>query len=461
MAENKDTIRSILIKRLFGQYTYTLPGHGSFSDAAILYGDNGAGKSTILKLVFHLLSSANNRGHRTALTEVPYQLLEVTLNSGVTLTASRTGSSISGSKIYLTIRQKDNLVAEWYYDSDRPSHSIDAARYHYLVERQVRGLEIKGFSPENEESLEDGQTNYIQAISRLAPNMFYLSADRRLESDTLKEGSEETEGRFLLHLDEHRKVDDVIARSRETALTNALNKGAAWIRQKAFQGANLGSTNVHSVYTNVIKHITTARSPNEIERKPIDSNELRARLNEIAITTENLAKYELTIPVDLREFRKSLSSGPPSRRELVAGVLSPYAESLEGRIRALLPLFDIVNRFVTTINAFFSNKFISFTLSKGFEITNSIGEKLEPRMLSSGEQQLLLLFCNTLTGRDKPSVFIIDEPEISLNVKWQRILVQSLLRVTEGALIQFIFASHSIEMISQHSKRVVHLNQAQ
>jgi len=75
--------------------------------------------------------------------------------------------------------------------------------------------------------------------------------------------------------------------------------------------------------------------------------------------------------------------------------------------------------------------------------------------LSSGEQQLLLLFCNTLVSRARPSIFIIDEPEISLNVKWQRKLVQNLLDVSQGGNTQFIFASHSIELLTQHRDKVV------
>ncbi|HAV1455310.1 TPA: ATP-binding protein, partial [Enterobacter hormaechei subsp. steigerwaltii] len=54
-------------------------------------------------------------------------------------------------------------------------------------------------------------------------------------------------------------------------------------------------------------------------------------------------------------------------------------------------------------------------------------------------------------------IFMIDEPEISLNIKWQRIIINSLLDITDGANIQFIFASHSLEIISQHRHRVVKL----
>ncbi|HBQ5356609.1 TPA: ATP-binding protein, partial [Klebsiella pneumoniae] len=92
-----------------------------------------------------------------------------------------------------------------------------------------------------------------------------------------------------------------------------------------------------------------------------------------------------------------------------------------------------------------------------FYIKNRFEEKLSASQLSSGEQQLLLLFCNVLVARDKPSLFIIDEPEISLNIKWQRKLIQYLLDITKDTSIQFMFASHSLEIISQHRSRVVKL----
>ena len=40
--------------------------------------------------------------------------------------------------------------------------------------------------------------------------------------------------------------------------------------------------------------------------------------------------------------------------------------------------------------------------------------------LSSGEQQLLFMLCAVALMRDNDSLVLIDEPEISLNIKWQR-----------------------------------------
>jgi AAA15 family ATPase/GTPase len=49
-------ISAVVIKKLFGLYDYTLPGDNIFANIAVLYGENGVGKSTILRMVFHLLS---------------------------------------------------------------------------------------------------------------------------------------------------------------------------------------------------------------------------------------------------------------------------------------------------------------------------------------------------------------------------------------------------------------------
>src|SRR5689334_4130940 len=71
-------ITRVTLKGLFGQYDYDLPnapGIEALRDVVILYGDNGCGKTTLLKLIFHLLSPANNRSHRTSLYQIPFHAL--------------------------------------------------------------------------------------------------------------------------------------------------------------------------------------------------------------------------------------------------------------------------------------------------------------------------------------------------------------------------------------------------
>lgn len=78
-------------------------------------------------------------------------------------------------------------------------------------------------------------------------------------------------------------------------------------------------------------------------------------------------------------------------------------------------------------------------------------------MLSSGERQLILLFCYVISASEETAIFIIDEPEISLNVIWQRKLGNTLLEFAKGRNVQFILATHSIELLTGHKENVCKL----
>ena len=72
-AKRKPTffIKRIHVAKLFGLYTYDLSVADStktnLSRLLILYGDNGSGKTTILKLLFNLLGFEQGRGQKTFL----------------------------------------------------------------------------------------------------------------------------------------------------------------------------------------------------------------------------------------------------------------------------------------------------------------------------------------------------------------------------------------------------------
>ncbi len=135
----------------------------------------------------------------------------------------------------------------------------------------------------------------------------------------------------------------------------------------------------------------------------------------------------------------------------------PYLDSFEAKLDALDKIYTSLKIFVDTINSFMVDKMIVFNMGRGFKIYSRNKEELSPAMLSSGERHLLLLFCNAIITLKAQSIFIIDEPEISLNIKWQRKLISSLLNLTRNNPIQYIFASHSLEILSQHLDKVVKL----
>jgi ABC-type molybdenum transport system ATPase subunit/photorepair protein PhrA len=149
---------------------------------------------------------------------------------------------------------------------------------------------------------------------------------------------------------------------------------------------------------------------------------------------------------------------PPQKREIMYSVISPYVGSIEAQLQALEEIHDVITMFVAHLKEFLGpSKSVSYEVRRGFTITSNVGSRLDLGMLSSGEKHLLFLLCNTLVARDKASILIIDEPEISPNIKWQRRLIQALRDCVAGATVQLIFASHSIELLAQHKSYVVRL----
>lgn len=68
-----------------------------------------------------------------------------------------------------------------------------------------------------------------------------------------------------------------------------------------------------------------------------------------------------------------------------------------------------------------------------------------PWQLSSGEKQILIILTTVLVQNRRPSVMIMDEPEISLHFEWQKRLFEDILQLNPN--LQLIVATHSPALV--------------
>jgi len=88
------------MKNLFGMYDYDLALSGDTSKTEkifILYGDNGSGKTTILKLAFHLLAPEDNKSHKSTAAKIPFERFEIELQDNTKVYAVRPKGQLTGS----------------------------------------------------------------------------------------------------------------------------------------------------------------------------------------------------------------------------------------------------------------------------------------------------------------------------------------------------------------------------
>lgn len=74
-------------------------------------------------------------------------------------------------------------------------------------------------------------------------------------------------------------------------------------------------------------------------------------------------------------------------------------------------------------------------------------------VLSAGEKQLLLIILTVFMQNGKDAVLVMDEPEISMHVDWQRRLIDVILKLNPNC--QLIIATHSPSMILNQWRELV------
>lgn len=109
--------------------------------------------------------------------------------------------------------------------------------------------------------------------------------------------------------------------------------------------------------------------------------------------------------------------------------------------------------FVEILDAMFHRKKSEVMPSGEIVFHSRSGKTLRITELSSGEKQLFIILAEALLQKDAEWTYIADEPELSLHVDWQEVLVDNLRSLNPNS--QVIFATHSPDIISHYSDQVI------
>ncbi len=123
-------------------------------------------------------------------------------------------------------------------------------------------------------------------------------------------------------------------------------------------------------------------------------------------------------------------------------------------VRGSKMLLDIINeRFL------FKTLSIDEMTKYEFKIIAQNGSEVPLSTLSLGEQQLFVLYFQLLFEIQPDTLVMIDEPELSMNVVWQRNFVKDLQRIIELRNFDVLIATHSPQIIHDKWDWVVHLGE--
>jgi predicted ATPase len=114
-------------------------------------------------------------------------------------------------------------------------------------------------------------------------------------------------------------------------------------------------------------------------------------------------------------------------------VLNVYRKTLQETLDMQKKSFSAINKYLSSVNEFFDEKELSYNPSVTRNRLKTIGIRYKKdgsythglRTLSSGERQIVTLIYAS-THMSKQQVVLIDEPEISLHIDWQRLLINKM-----------------------------------
>jgi len=121
-----------------------------------------------------------------------------------------------------------------------------------------------------------------------------------------------------------------------------------------------------------------------------------------------------------------------------------------------------IDRYLAIVNNFLadSHKSLRFDETGSLTVRFRDQEEIPIESLSSGESQVVVIITQLSfsPAAQRANVFIVDEPELSLHVRWQELFVSSIREANKD--LQLILATHSPSIILDNTEKCVDLSEA-
>jgi len=224
---------------------------------------------------------------------------------------------------------------------------------------------------------------------------------------------------------------------REVVITDTIEKYSKelsnLIKQKIGEYAQITQSLDSSFPKRLFKH----------ENKNITINELKNKLKNLEFKREKLSKYGFLKSEETSFFDYD------NIEENDTKVLSLYIKDNEEKLSVFDTLIDKIELFTNILNnRRFNFKSIEIDKDRGFIFVSKDKSILKLTELSSGEQHEVVLLFELLFKAEENSLVLIDEPEISLHVVWQKEFLNDIQEIIELQKIDIIIATHSPQIIN-------------
>lgn len=438
-------IAHFTVEKLFGLFDHTI--ESKLRDRiTIIHAPNGYGKTAILKLINGFFG-----GSLQIFREIEFQKIVFGLDDGSRITITQqtldkgpVATPERGEYVYSVAYLKKNREHEEWKPWDRPDPAVMQHLFpRQILERYLPFLDRIG--PHEWRDLRTGEIMlYEEALTRYSdvfparmrgpgPVPPWLDSIRKslhcqlIETQRLMRVQNPKERPY--HRDEPLLTP---------AVKDCSNDLVASVGELLKEAATVSQTLERTFPNRLLLRLRDHGAPPE-------ESALRERLNELERLRAHLTKTGLldssadSTDIPQEEF------DPPTRR-----VLAEYVEDSERKLRVYERVLERIELFTDIINGRFQFKKFSFDRRTGFIFTDVLGRAISPDILSSGEQHEIVLIYDLLFKTQENSLILIDEPEISLHIAWQKRFLDDLRRIIQLTPLDIVLSTHSPQLIGSN-----------
>ena len=450
-------IVEIGVNNLFGHLNYRIPLNIT-DNITIIHGPNGCGKTWILQLIKAVFSL-----NYTTLISAPFNEMEFKFKDGGHFSVRKHSedhpSSYQASFNYPRPDTRQNKLI-FTYSSRRTKkqkeYSISSARSIESIERQFPLSMIETEIPQLDRlaagewydnsrgevlTLEDIFRIYAYRLPRVSG---YEPSPKWLSDITQRVHVNFIQSQRLLRVPIAQSIRVSPSRPSRKDITKMVEYDSKELADR------ISTTLAQSVKIAQSKDRTFPTRLLGSDLPQIESEtDLREALNKID------AKRGQLYSAGLLDEEASVPLPSKAMTPMEKSVLSLYLQDVEEKLRVFDDLQEKITTFMDLINSKFKSQGKSLIIDRdqGFLFQNDAVrvQRFRPAQLSSGEQQQLVLFYELLFKTSNKSLVLIDEPEISLDVAWQRRFLDDLVKVIQLGGCSILMATHSPQII--HNRR--------